>query len=393
MHRCCGAEMTRRDLLRWAILGAGAWVTGPILGIGATPAAAIQKGEGAPAAAVARVPEWIQRHAARKDNPWALMHAVRALGKGLTIDEGPAADYLCAHFLEEKEVGGRRYLFMPEVVEGHANTFLKTLLEAGLPLDHPFTAVGRRHTVGDLVTSAKKLFSFDPDLSPLHTSRDEIAWSIIAFSITTRPGQGVWTNAEGREVRFQDVVAAGFSTAELASADFRSAMEQGRMPSWKDRISNFTCGGTHLIYSLAVAVRYGHLGAEGRRRLGDQLSLVVWRLQADLWLLDRYYEGVAKAYPKADAGPLYKLDARLKFLGHAFEVLSYARQHQLFSPSPAQRGEIQNAQRLLEAALAELQQVDMMVVRKTDTKLDNLFAGDACHAYHGIHMVRGVNQV
>jgi len=219
-----------------------------------------------------------------------------------------------------------------------------------------------------------------------------MAWSIIAFSITTRSGQDVWENAEGRKIRFRDVVAAGFSTAELASADFRAAMTQGRMPTRKDRISNFTCGGTHLIYSLAVAVRYGHLGAEGRRRLGDQLSLLVWRLQADLWLLDRYYEDVAKVYPKAEGGKLYKLDARLKFLGHAFEVLSYVRQHQLFSPGPAQRREIQNAQRLLEAALAELQQVDMVVVRKTDTKLDNLFAGDACHAYHGIHMVRGVNQ-
>jgi len=393
MDRCCGAEMTRRDLLRWTVLGAAAWVSWPVLGIEAAPAAATQRAGGVPATAVARLPEWIQRHAARKDKPWALMHAVRALGKGLTTDEGPAADYLCAHFLKEKEVGGHRYLFMPGEIEGHPNTFLKTLLEAGMPLDHPFTAVGRRHTIGDLVASARKLFSFDPDLGPFHTDRDEMAWSIIAFSITTRSGQDVWENAEGREIRFRDVVAAGFSTAEQASADFRAAMERGQMPSWKDRISNFTCGGTHLIYSLAVAVRYGHLGAEGRRRLHDQLALLVWRLKADPYLADRYYEMVDKAYPKAEGGKLYKLDARLKFLGHAFEVLNYVRLYHLFSPSPAQQREIQNAQRLLEAVLVELQQVDMAVVRKTDTKLDKLFAGDVCHAYHGIHMVRGVNQV
>jgi hypothetical protein len=364
-----------------------------VLGIEAAPAAATRTAGGVPATAVARLPEWIKRHAARKDKPWALMHAVRALGKGLSTDEGPAADYLCANFLKEKEVGGHRYLFMAGEIEGHANTFLKTLLEAGLPLDHSFTAVGRRRTIGDLVASARKLFSFDPDLGPFHTDRDEMAWSIIAFSITTRPGEDVWKNAEGREIRLRDVVAAGFATAEQASADFRAAMERGQMPSWKDRISNFTCGGTHLIYSLAVAVRYGHLGAEGRRRLHDLLALLVWRLKADLYLMDRYYEMVDKAYPKAEGGTLYRLDARLKFLGHAFEVLNYVRLHRLFSPSPAQQRDIQTAKGLLEAVLADLHQVDMAVVRKTDAKLDKLFAGDVCHAYHGIHMARGVNQV
>jgi len=391
LDRCCGG-VSRREILTWALLGAGALALEPVGSLAAESPASQRGARPTLPQAEGALRDLVSRHAAAADNPWAMMHGIRALGNRFSVAGGSAVEYLSSRELREKELAGQKYLYMPREVEGHENTFLKTLLEAGVELSTPITAAGRRHTVADLVESAKKLFSFDPALSPVDNSRDELAWSIIAFSITTKPGQDDWKNAEGQEIRFRDVVEAGFASAESASADFLAAKKRGVMPAWKDRISNFTCGGTHLIYSLAVAVRYGHLGAEGRRRLGDQLSLLVWRLQADLWLLDRYYEDVAKVYPKAEGGKLYKLDARLKFLGHAFEVLSYVRQHQLFSPSPAQRREIQNAQRLLEAALAELQQVDMVVVRKTDTKLDNLFAGDACHAYHGIHMVRGVNQ-
>jgi hypothetical protein len=250
---------------------------------------------------------------------------------------------------------------------------------------------GRRRTVGDLVESARKLFS----LEWVKKNRDDLAWSLIAFSITTRPEEKGWTNAQGERIRFREVVEFGFDTAEWATTDFAATMKKGTMPTWKDRISNFTCGGTHLMYSLAVAVRYGHLGQEGRRRLASQLDLLVWRLKADLHLLDRYYQLLAKAYPNADdARALYHLSAGLKFLGHCSEIFHYARINRLFTPSQSQAAEIRRAEEeLLTAALSDVRKIDFDSVKQKDHALANLFLGDACHAYHGVWMAKGINQV
>lgn len=389
---CCCGGLTRRDLLRYALLGAGAWAAGPLSALAAPPVGvAVNTGSGGVAEAVGPLRALIQRYASKKDDPWTMMHGVRAFGKGFTLDEGPAVDYLCAHFLKEKEVAGARYLSMPGEAEGHANTLLKTFLEAGVSLDHPIMAVGRRRTVGDLLTGAKQLFTFDPSLSLLDKSRDEMAWSIIAFSITTPPDQDVWKNAHGQEIRLREIVATGFSVVEQASADYRSAMQKGIMPTWKDRIGNFTCGGTHLIYSLAVAVRFGYLGQEGRRRLARLLDLLIWRLKADPHLADRYFEMVVKT--SGDRARPYQLDTRLKFIGHSMEILNYAKMFGLFTPNAAQQAQIHAAKETLAGTILDVSRLEVGAMSGANRRLYHLLVGDACHAYHGLEMARGVNQV
>jgi hypothetical protein len=392
LDRCCGG-VTRREVLTWALLGAGALALEPV-GSLAAESPASRRGTGPSLAqAEGALRDLVSRHAAAADNPWAMMHGIRALGNRFSVAGGSAVEYLSSRELREKELAGQKYLYMPREVEGHENTFLKTLLEAGVELSTPITAAGRRHTVADLVESAKKLFSFDPALSPVDNSRDELAWSIIAFSITTKPGQDDWKNAEGQEIRFRDVVEAGFASAESASADFLAAKKRGVMPVWKDRISNFTCGGTHLIYSLAVAVRYGHLGKRGRERLAEQLSLLIWRLKADLVLLEQYYTKVARVPSKTQAWRPYELDSRLKFLGHAFEILSYVRLQGLYVLTPEQEQQAKAAKQTLAETILEVKNLNLIAFKKTNRKLFDLLIGDACHAYHGIHMAAGVNQV
>ncbi len=393
LEKCCG-RVSRREILTWALLGAGALALKPIAAL-AAPAPASPRGVGPSFALAERsLRSLVARQAVATDDPWVVMHGIRAMGKGFNVAGGSAVEYLASSELREKEVAGQKYLHMPREVEGHENTFLKTVLEAGVGLDHPIPAAGRRHAVADLVESAKRLFTFDPTLSPFDKSRDEIAWSIIAFSMTTKPSQDRWKNTEGQEIRFRDVVDAAFTTAESASAEFLGAMKRGVMPAWKDRISNFTCGGTHLIYSLAVAVRYGHAGKRGRERLSDQLSLLIWRLKADLVLLDQYYEKVARVFPaQTTAWRPYQLDSRLKFLGHAFETLSYVRLQELYSLTAEQEQQVQTAKETLRESILEVNDLGVTEFKKTNRKLYDLLIGDACHAYHGIHMVPGVNQV
>jgi hypothetical protein len=335
----------------------------------------------------------VRRYASVKDDPWAMMHGVRAFGKGFMLDEGPAVDYLCSHSLQTQTARGRQYLVMTRGAEGHFNTLLKTLLEAGVGLEHPFVVQGRRQTVGDLLSSGKALFTFDPTLSPLHDTRDEAAWSVIAFSITTPPDKAVWKNAVGQEIRLHDVIGSLFNAVELGSAEYSKAMLQGIMPDQKAPITHFTCGGTHVMYSLAVAVRYGHLGEEGRRRLARILDLLIWRMKADTYLADQHYQAMAKTDTSADFQRLYHLDTRLKFLGHAMEILQYVRMFGLYTPTAAQEAEIRAATETLAAAILEVSRADIASFRRQDPRLYSLLVGDACHAYHGLTMAKGVNQV
>lgn len=169
------------------------------------------------------------------------------------------------------------------------------------------------------------------------------------------------------------------------------------MPETSDKIQNFTCGGTHLVYGLASSVGNGHKGGDFSRRLKHHLDLLVWRLEADGRLLEQFYR---QAQPPPGKPPgwekalgLYRNDSRIKFYGHSFEVLSYARHRHLFSPTPTQAGVIEKAGATLADAVKGIEGIDLFEVRKNNLRLFHLLIGDACHAYHGIHMVPGVNQV
>lgn len=385
--------LTRRRFLQ----AAAAWTTGVALS-GPLLSTAAEKRSPIPVpstldGAGAILKEIVVKYARLADDPWTLMHGVRAMGRGFTIKGQNAIEFLCSRFLKQKTVAGKSYLYMPLDDEGHTNAFLKTILEAGVPPSHPFRLDGRRHTVGDLVISAKALFTFDPKtIDP-----DDIAWTLIAFSLQIPPSRDTWTNAYGQQIRFSDVIRFGFDTLDDATKRFRSAKERGVMPDANDKIVHFTCGGTHLVYGLASCVGNGRGGVDFAERLKKHLDLMVWRLEADGSLMERFYRDVPSPQAKPPGWEkvyaLYHNDAMIKFFGHAFEIISYARHRRLFAPSAVQARAIEKAGATLADAVRGIKGVDLFEVRKTNKRLFHLLVGDCCHAYHGIHMVPGVNEV
>jgi len=326
----------------------------------------------------------ILEHARAKDNPWLMIHGIRAMGKGFSVGGGSAVDYLCSYYLREKSVNGKAYLYMPIDDEGHTNAFLsEAALDAGVTPDHPFRWKGRRYTIGDVVAGAKAMFAFDP----ASLDRNDLAWSLIAFAHTTAPEHDRWVNAYGKPIRFSEVVEFGMATLEEATKLLRAAMRRGTTTPETDAIHDFACAGTHLIYGLATCLRFGYRERALRERMKLQFDLLVWRLEADSRLIDRYYQEVARQYPE-DLTRIYRWDAKLKFLGHSFEVINGARLFRLFHRTPAQEEAIRRAQ-------GELVDVIEAIGREGvgkpvgDRKLFNLVLGDACHAYHGLTIIPG----
>lgn len=378
-------SLRRREFLRMALTGVGFATVGalPVLDLRALAAA-----EEAPLSrAQQTLKEAILEHATARDNPWLIMHGIRAMGKEFSLQGSSAVEYLCSHFLREKSVNGKAYLHFSIDDEAHTNAFLsEAALDVGITTKYPFHWNGRRYTIGDLVASAKALLVFDP----ASFDKNDLAWSLLAFAHTTVPQQDTWVNAYSKPVRFSQVVEFGMTTLEEATQQLRATVRQGTMPTEKDWIHNFTCGGTHLIYGLATCVRFGYKQRALSERMKSQFDLLVWRLEADPYLIDRHYEQAVGQYP-AELARIYLLDAKLKFLGHAFEIINYVRLFRLFSPTAAQERAIMRGQQALASVIDAIgrEGIGKFAGNKA---LFNLLVGDACHAYHGLHMVRGVNQ-
>lgn len=385
---CC---VTRRRFLQLA----SAWVGGTAL-TRALPSAAAVAGPPIPVpATLGGTADVLKRlvtgYASFEDDAWTLMHGVRAMGRDFAVRGESAVDILCSRFLKRKTVAGKRWLYMPIELEGHTNTLLKTLLEAGVPPSRAFRLDGTRYTVGDLITSAQGLLVFDPQTF----DRDDLAWTLIALSHEVPPAKDAWTNAYGRRIRMTDLVRFGFDALDNACRKLRQAKDRGVMPTERDAIHNFTCGGTHLIYGLASSVGNGYRRDDFLKRLQSHLDLLVWRLEADGRLMQQYYQAQqAKIAPGLERSyDLFFRDAILKFYGHSFEILSYVARRRLFTPTAEQARAIERAGATLAEAANGLKGVDLLEFRQADRHLFHLVVGDACHAYHGIHMAPGVNQI
>jgi hypothetical protein len=319
----------------------------------------------------------IRRYAAVPEDPWVVAHGLRGMGRDFRITGGRrAVDYLLEDILVTLPANDKGVVGFPIEVESHPNMFLKTMLEAGVPLDYAFKHDGRRRTVADLVDGAHALFRPTPVISVPNA----LPWSIIALTRTTVPQRSKWTNAWGEPVDLDLVVESALRLLEQASAPVAEAMREGRPEDAKAPVHGFTCGGTHMIYGLLTAVHAGYVGKDRRERMQQQVDLLVWRLKADLDLIERFYA------PRAsNAGAAwYELDAKLKLLGHGEECLAFATVHDVVALTPSQRAGWQAAVATLRRMLRDLEARNVGEVQGLDRELYLQLIGDTCHARHGL---------
>jgi hypothetical protein len=308
-------------------------------------------------------------------DPWAVSHGLRAMGRDFTIQGGRSAvDFLLEEQITSVTVGGKTMLGVPREVEIHPNSFLKTLLEAGVPLDYRFSHRGQPRTLADVVEGARLL------LRPGQDPPSEMAWSIIALTRVTSPLRARWTNAWGEPVDLDAVVGSALDMLERDSAPMRDAMRQGRPLSARAPVHELTCGGTHVIYSLIAAAHAGYVSNGRKGRLREQIDLLVWRLGADTDLIDRFY---AAQRPTAFAS-LMHLDSKLKLLGHAEECLALATRRKVAVLSDTQQAQRRTAIAETRRLLGQVETLDLAKLRPRRFEAYQQVVGDVCHARHGL---------
>jgi hypothetical protein len=323
----------------------------------------------------------VRQYATAPDDPWVVAHGLRAMGHDFRIKDGRrAVDYLLGDVLATIPANGKSVLGFPVEAEVHPNMFLKTMLEAGVPLDYAFTHEGRRRTVRDVVEGARALIR--PKV--VSSVPNALPWSLIALTRTTPTPRQQWTNAWGEPVDLDALVGSALQLLEQASLPIAQAMREGRPETAQAPVHGFTCGGTHMIYGLLSALRAGYSGLDRQERMQQQVDLLVWRLSADLDLIERFYQGRA-----GKAGAVwFELDTKLKLLGHAEECLAFASLHEVARLTPAQRGQWQAAGATLRQMLRDLESRNLGEARAVDRELYRQLVGDTCHARHGLTLTR-----
>jgi hypothetical protein len=321
----------------------------------------------------------VRRWGTRPDDPWAVCHAVRAMGADLKLEDGRrAVDWLLETRLAAVSANGTEVLAFPRAVEVHPNMFLKTFLEAGVPLDHAFTHQGRRRTLGEVADGARKLFRPAEVLGDANL----LPWSVIAFALTASPVRSRWTNAWGEPVDLDLVVERAFRHLEEASLPLARAMSEGRPPAATAPVHAFTCGGTHMLYALLAAVGAGYAGRDRAARARRQASLMVWRLSADLELIDRFYRSRA-GQPGAY---WFEVDAKLKVLGHGQECLAFAAKTGVVKLDAGERERWRRAEATLRRLIADLEERDVAEAQDFSRDLFRQIVGDTCHARRGLSL-------
>jgi hypothetical protein len=359
----CHPVLSRRQLLA----SGGAWLAAGTLG----------RVERAAAKAAAEGTSTVQRYASTPDDPWIVAHGLRAMGHDYPLKGGRrAVDYLLESALVSVSVNGKSLLGFPVNVEGHPNMFLKTMLEAGVSVEHPFTHEGRRRKVQDVVDGARALLRPSVAIA----TPNALPWSVIALTLTTTPLRKQWTNAWGEPVDLDALVDHALRLLEQGSQPLAQAMRDGRPLEVQAPVHGFACGGTHMIYAVLTAMRTGYVGKDRPARVQKQVDLLVWRLGAEVDFMERFY----RTRRGSAAAAWFELDTKLKLLGHAEECLAYAALHKVAKLTPAQQAQRQAAVATLRRTLADLDARSLEEARALDRELYRQLVGDACHARHGL---------
>jgi hypothetical protein len=328
-------------------------------------------------------------------NASSTIHALRGMGRRFALQDGSnIVDFLTSSFMADREVNGRRYVYVPREFEVHDNSFLKTLLEAGVSREQVITAKGgNRYTLADLGESAKALFRFDPgnlrrydpDFPEFH-----MPWCLIAFSKLAPAGSSTWINAYGEKIDVNDLVDIGLTDFESVCNKLALPGDtpQGENIHFRGSIVKYSCFGMHSFYGFFSAYRNGYRVNSYEKRVKQLLNHLIERLDRDVVALEeesavartqgqqyiskmgRGSEGKARGAggPPANLIDVMSLKHYIVTIGHAIEALNFVRLNKLLPITPGQNSVIDRHESRLFEALTKMRSLDLDIFYQWDPK-------------------------
>lgn len=380
--------------------------TGPTSGVawrlpqkrGVTPVPA--KKTEAVAATMERLHTVVDRYARDPDNPWAVCHAILALGAEIKLTNGEnAIDFLFATYGQERDVNGESLVGFPQrmrrttaggksldvLVEAHPELILKALTERGVSPDRKVTVGGHEHTVGDLYRHCMwSTWSRGGLVSQQHWSN--MAWGMRAIA-TWAPEGLAWTARGGQAMTLDGYVHESVQNLLMTTEPRRRAMEAGTEPPESHKgLDGYTCGGAHSVQATGYTVARGFGQKSDRVEFGKVLDMLFWYYPRRV----KYLETLLEQRPKLK-GMIRR--QQLKFIGHFVELTHKMAAVELLVPDGKQKAMMARAARDLVAICDTLQEEGvfdhMDLIRGADEQAYLDFVGDSAHAYYGLQIATG----
>src|SRR5690606_7932418 len=254
----------------------------------------------------------VQEHGRDPANPWAIGHAMLALGGDLELANGePAVDWLFAHYAEPAAHG----VSFPERrgdvrIEPHSDLLLKALTESGIEPDRVVKVRGADHEIAELYAQSLCEAWVDGD-AVSYGAWNDTPWALQGLAAWAP--EGLAWQAGGRSMTLDAFTEAVVDKLHAETAFMRSAMAAGAaVQKRKQGIFGYTCGGAHLIQGAQYAVARGFGSDAHRERAVAEVPVLFWRVDLELAAVDE----AARQHP--NYAPIL-LEQRLKFLGHFLE--------------------------------------------------------------------------
>jgi hypothetical protein len=333
----------------------------------------------------------VRDHGRDPNNPWAIGHAMLALGSDVALTNGvDATDWLFREYAQVRAVEGEPGLTFPASrgnirIEPHTDLILKALTETGVPPDRRVEVAGEDYAVGDLYRGSLCRAWVEGE-SVAFQSWNDTPWALQGLATWAPPGLA-WQADGGHAMTMDGFTHRVVSTLSKETAFMRDAMAAGRsVEKRRQGIFSYTCGGAHLLQGAAYAVARGFGSPADQDALRQEVEVLFWRLDLELGIYDQ-------ALKQAPEYRVVLLEQRMKFLGHFLETQHKLAATGLFVPSDPQRAMLDRALTELMATVEALESDQIFdnldAVRRDNEQTYLDFIGDAAHAIRGIRLATG----
>jgi len=343
----------------------------------------------------------VRTYALDKDNPWAVKHALIALGPDAMLPDGRSAvDALFQDYAVEVHHKGDTRIAFPKTkdvpgqeairIEPHTDLLLKGLAEVGVKPDHPVVVEGHAHVVGDLYRESLYRTWVSKD-GLWTTSWNDVPWTLYGLAAWA-PEDLAWTADGGRPMTLDGMTTATVTQLHTETQFLRDAIAKNeRVEKRKQGIFAYTCGGAHLIQGAAFAVARGFGTPEDRKHIEEEVAPLFYRYDIELKQVD----DMLVSHPEYKA---ILLGQRMKFLGHFLETTHELAAMGFYVPDDEQRRILSQAAEELASSVQQLQATGTFdqLPKMKNTKQHQQYLdviGDAAHALHGLKLAVGADAV
>ena len=338
----------------------------------------------------------LEHYALQGDDPWAMGHALLALGATeKTVTDQLIVDAIF-EYAEIDNIHGVPYPMFPREktkpqgtipIAPHKDLMMKILIETGVSPDRKVIVKGTEFTVGDYYKASILRAYLNPQTNDSsYLSPNDMPWSVQGITSLIQPNQ-TWVSSSGMMGSADFFTQFIFAVLSQESTTLKKAMAAGA-DFKKDRtgIFQYTCGGSHLLQSAAYATARGFGNEQTRAELDIQIDLLFYRFPKELQIYDK----IMKEQPEQKVRLLAQ---RLKFVGHFLESAQKMSLLELYKPNTLQIRLMQGAMDQLVLTIRALQQdgvyQSLYNLKANDPQLYRDILGDSAHALYAMYLFSG----